>query len=74
MKCSSKEVEVIARAWEGGFTLQSNFYRDNAVTVALCASEGFITTKTSKGGFGNIWRPTPKGLHEVFTKTKHLKE
>jgi hypothetical protein len=57
-------IPVLDRAYTKGFSVQSDFYRDNAVEVALCASLGFITTLVP-GGYGSVWRITPKGMKEL---------
>ena len=36
--------------------------RDAAAEVALCASEGLLTTKINDVTFGNVWMVTAKGL------------
>lgn len=62
-----KEVTaVLERAWRGGFTVQSQFFRDNPVIVALCASEGYITTLISQDTFGKTWRLTPEGTQKLY--------
>ena len=58
--------EVLEKAWAGGFSVQSQFFRDNAVIVALCASEGYITTIINQDSFGKIWRLTPEGTAKLF--------
>jgi hypothetical protein len=57
---------VLEEAWTSGFSIQSNFYRNNAAYVALAASEGYITTIINKTTFGSIWRVTPEGCRKLF--------
>jgi hypothetical protein len=57
---------VLERAWRGGFSVQSQFFRDNAIIVALCASEGYITTLMTQDTFGKTWRLTPEGTQKLF--------
>ena len=57
----TEALKVVARAWLGGFRVQSDFARENAVSVGLAASLGLITT-INEGEYGGMWRPTSKGL------------
>jgi len=43
------------------FTCKSKFARQNAEWIAVCASEGFLTTKVSAEKWGNRWRTTNNG-------------
>ena len=45
-----------------GFTTRSNIARENAELVAICACEGWITTRVTKGIYSSEWRPTVAGL------------
>jgi hypothetical protein len=60
------ELLVLEKAWSGGFSIQSQFFRDYAVYVGLCASEGYITTLTGPRSFGKIWRLTPEGSQRLY--------
>jgi len=53
---------VIAYARSKPFTTKSDFARLAANEVALCAVEGFITTKIQDDMFGNVWMVTQSGL------------
>jgi hypothetical protein len=66
MDVDQEVTEVLERAWRGGFTVQSQFFRDNPVIVALCASEGYITTLISQDAFGKTWRLTPEGTQKLY--------
>ena len=49
------------RGWKP-FTTKSTMARDAATEIALCASEGFLTTKVNDVTFGNVWMVTARGL------------
>lgn len=53
---------VLAVARIRPFTTKSTMARDAATEVALCASEGLLTTKINDVTFGNVWMVTAKGL------------
>ena len=44
------------------FTTKSNMARDAANEIALCASEGLLTTKINETTYGNVWLVTQDGL------------
>ena len=54
--------DVVLSAWDGGFSLQSDFARKHAAHVARAASCGYITTLTPNGDFGYRWRVTRAGM------------
>lgn len=55
--------EVLSRAYQTPFTTRSDFARNNAELVAVCACEGFISTKTvGTNQFGRRWHITVMGL------------
>lgn len=59
----AKSLETILRlAWTQGFSIQSNFARENAADVAIAASLGLITTKLKGNTFGTRWLITKQGL------------
>ncbi len=60
--------EVLVKAWDGGFTVSSDFARRNAILVAAAASAGFITSLTPEGGMGATWKITPKGCDRLFAQ------
>ena len=54
--------ELLSRARVKPFTTKSDLARTAADVVALCASEGLITTSLPDGHFTNIWMITPSGM------------
>mgnify|MGYP000020563639 CR=1 FL=1 len=44
------------------FTTKSGMAREAATEIALCASEGFLTTQLNPTTFGNVWLVTQLGL------------
>lgn len=54
--------EVLFKAWQGGFAVQSNFARYHAQEVAAAASTGLITTQLNGRSYGKRWYITKKGL------------
>lgn len=55
---------VLDLAWRGGFRTKSNFAREYANEVALCASLGLISTKIKGTTFGATWHITKQGLEK----------
>lgn len=53
---------VLAKAWYEPFTTKSDFARGHADFVAMCASEGYITTKVDEDAYGNKWIITQEGI------------
>ena len=55
---------VLQRAWRDPFTTKSDFARQEAPLVALCASERLLTSKTfnPEEPWGSCWRITARGL------------
>lgn len=53
---------VVAKSRQEPFTTKSEFARYAANEIALCASEGFITTKVNEQTYGNVWMVTQLGL------------
>ena len=53
---------VLDRAWRNPFTVKSDFAREGAMHVAICASEGFITTKIETDSWGRKWLITDVGM------------
>ena len=53
---------VLAMARLKPFTTKSTMARDAATEIALCASEGFLTTKVNDVTFSNVWMVTARGL------------
>lgn len=57
--------DVLFKAYEKGFAVQSNYARAHAQEVGALASMGFITTKVVRGSnpiFGRMWRVTLDGM------------
>lgn len=61
-------LDVLHRAYIAPFSLQSNFARENAQTVAALASMGLISTKISENSFGTLWRCTFEGVLKLTAK------
>lgn len=55
---------VLKTAWKwGGVAIQSNFARANAKELALCASQGWLSTVDPDGkAYRDRWRITQAGL------------
>lgn len=60
-----EQLEVLLHAYRHGFSLQSNYARENAQIVAALASLGFLTTREGEREFGKTWRPTFAGLLQL---------
>lgn len=60
-------IEVLTRAYQAPFALQSGFARSSAFAIAVAASLGFITSQTSPRSttFSNTWRITEAGLRHL---------
>lgn len=55
--------KVISHAYTNPFTTRSDFARTNAELIAVCACEGFISTRTvGTEQFGRRWHITVMGL------------
>ena len=52
---------TLDRAARSPFTTKSNFAREASFWVAMCATEGFISTLESPDAWGNYWRITEEG-------------
>ena len=55
-------IDVLNRAWQGGFRVSSSFARNYAPEVAAAASRGYITTETEPMEYGKDWYITYSGL------------
>lgn len=53
---------VLTRARLNPFTTKSDFARMAATEVALCASDGLITTRVNDGTVSNVWIITHEGI------------
>jgi len=53
---------TLDRAWRNPFTVKSDFAREGALHVAICASEGFITNKVETDTWGRKWLITEVGM------------
>jgi hypothetical protein len=54
--------DVVLEAHRRGFTVQSNYARDQADYIGMASSLGLISTKLYGNVFSREWRPTSKGL------------
>ena len=52
---------VLDRAWRSPFKVKSNFARESAMHVGICASEGLISTALEQDTWGNRWAITEDG-------------
>lgn len=57
--------EVVLEAYLGGFSVQSNFARENAQEVAAASSIGFISTLEAPDMYGRTWYITGPGLQHL---------
>lgn len=55
-------VPVLMRAWQTGFTVQSDFARQNAHMVAMAASMQLVTNRVTEGVYSRDWQITAKGI------------
>lgn len=53
---------VLAKAWTGGFRVQSDFARKHAVVVGMAASCDYLSTLRPDGNFGPDWYVTRRGI------------
>jgi hypothetical protein len=53
---------VINKAYMDGIGINGDWARYNAQVIAAAASRGLITTETSAGQYGRVWRPTYEGI------------
>ena len=53
---------VIVEAHRCGFSVKSNYARENADYVAMASSMCLISTHIFGNVYGRIWRPTVDGL------------
>jgi hypothetical protein len=57
---------TLDRAWRNGFSVKSRFARDGAFYVAMCCSEGWITTAVDayddNEKWANSWAITESGM------------
>ena len=53
---------LLSRAIQKPFTTKSDLARAAANEIALCASEGFLTTALPNGHYTNTWMITATGL------------
>ena len=54
---------VLDRCWRNPPSVKSNFAREGAVHVGLCASEGLISTCVGIDTWGTKWLVTEDGMH-----------
>lgn len=68
---------MILQAYRRGFSIQSDYFRQNAPYVAMAASMGLLSTKVAGKWFSSEWRPTVRGLkwlEETFGETVEAEE
>jgi hypothetical protein len=53
---------ILFKAWQTGFTVQSDFARKNMGHVAMAASMQLITTRVTEGVYSSMWQITAKGI------------
>lgn len=53
---------ILIKAWQTGFTVQSDFARANMGHVAMAASMQLITTRVTEGVYSSTWQITAKGI------------
>jgi hypothetical protein len=53
---------VLLQAKQFPFTTKSDFARKAATPIALCATEGLISTQLGENTFTNRWMVTAEGL------------
>lgn len=64
--------EVLDRVHRASVSVQSNFAREYAVEMALCASLGFVSTVAPDGrAYGTQWYITTAGL-TALTNKEHM--
>lgn len=55
--------EATEYAWRyGGIAIQGNWAREHAMTVAMAASLGLLSTRQDRDTYSNVWRITSTGL------------
>lgn len=57
--------QVLVMARMAPFTTKSTIARLAATEIAMCASEGLITTKINDVTYGNVWMVTQHGLDYI---------
>jgi hypothetical protein len=53
---------ILFKAWQTGFTVQSDFARKHMGHVAMAASMQLITTRVTEGVYSSMWQITAKGI------------
>jgi hypothetical protein len=54
---------VLDRCWRNPPSVKSNFAREGAVHMAVCASEGLISTNIAQDTWGTQWLITEEGMY-----------
>lgn len=65
---------VLDKAAREPFTVKSNFARDEAWYVAVCASQGLLSTEVDHEVFGNKWNITEVGHVFMENCDERIKE
>ncbi len=64
--------KVLNNAYQNPFTTRSNFAREHAELVAVCACEGLISTRhVGTDQFGRRWHITVMGLMRLRESGEH---
>lgn len=61
-------LKVLRLAWRAPFSLQSDFARRNSAYIAMAACKGLITTRISRGLYGQRWLITAVGMRLINEK------
>ena len=62
MRMLAEIYAVLVQARQAPFTTKSDFARKAATPIALCASEGLISTRIGEHTYTNRWMVTAEGL------------
>jgi hypothetical protein len=60
-------VDLLDRAWRGGFSTKSNIAKAHATVVSMATERGLITTRVGPNLFGNQHYITPHGLTVLWS-------
>lgn len=63
--------DVVARAWRGGFFVDSLFARRNAAYISAASSLGYISTLIEPGMCGRQWWVTGAGLQYLDSQKEN---
>lgn len=60
-------VNLLDRAWQGGFTSKSDLAREHAPVVAMATERNLITTRVGPNSYGEKHLITPQGLTVLWS-------